>query len=86
MMKRKNALIAAASLLLVAVIAVGGTLAYFTDTTAQRDNVFTTGIRTPTGIFAACGLAILIILLNFIPAIVAAGEKEKAGGSRSGDA
>ena len=43
MMKRKNALIAAASLLLVAVIAVGGTLAYFTDTTAQRDNVFTTG-------------------------------------------
>ncbi len=42
-MKKKNALIAAASTLLVAMIAVGATLAYFTDTTAQRDNVFTTG-------------------------------------------
>ncbi|MBO1679032.1 signal peptidase I [Bittarella massiliensis (ex Durand et al. 2017)] len=37
----------------------------------------TTGIRTPAGIFATCGLAILIILLNFIPAIIAAGEREK---------
>ncbi|MBO1679030.1 SipW-dependent-type signal peptide-containing protein [Bittarella massiliensis (ex Durand et al. 2017)] len=42
-MKKKNVLIAAASTLLVAMIAVGATLAYFTDTTAQRDNVFTTG-------------------------------------------
>ena len=46
----------------------------------------TTGIKTPTGIFAACGLVILIILLNFVPAIIAAGEAEKAGAPKSGDA
>lgn len=46
----------------------------------------TTGIKTPTGIFAACGLVILIILLNFVPAIIAAEEAEKAGAPKSGDA
>lgn len=42
-MKKKNILMIALSLCLVAVIAVGGTLAYFTDTTDTSDNVFVTG-------------------------------------------
>lgn len=42
-MKKKNLLTAAASLALVAVIGVGATLAYFTDKTDVKTNVFTTG-------------------------------------------
>lgn len=42
-MKKKNLLTAAASLALVAVIGVGATLAYFTDKTEVKTNVFTTG-------------------------------------------
>lgn len=42
-MKKRNLLVAALSLCLVAVIAVGGTLAYFTDQTETAVNAFTTG-------------------------------------------
>lgn len=42
-MKTKNILVLALSLCLVAIIAVGGTLAYFTTTTAPKENVFTAG-------------------------------------------
>lgn len=42
-MKKRNLLVAALSLCLVAVIAVGGTLAYFTDKTDTVVNTFTTG-------------------------------------------
>lgn len=42
-MKKKNLFTAAASLALVAVIGVGATLAYFTDKTDVKSNVFTTG-------------------------------------------
>lgn len=43
-MKKKNVLMIALSLCLVAIIAVGGTLAYFTDTTDSKVNTFTTGM------------------------------------------
>lgn len=43
-MNKKNILTAAVSLSLVAVIGVGATLAYFTDSTATAKNVFTTGL------------------------------------------
>lgn len=42
-MKKKNVLMIALSLCLAAVIAVGGTLAYFTSNTDQKQNAFTTG-------------------------------------------
>lgn len=42
-MKKKNILYMALSLVLVAVVAVGGTLAYFSDTTDVMENTFTTG-------------------------------------------
>lgn len=42
-MKKKNLLTAAASLALVAVVGVGATLAYFTDKTDTKTNVFKTG-------------------------------------------
>ena len=42
-MKKKNLLTAAVSLALVAVVGVGATLAYFTDKTDVKNNVFTTG-------------------------------------------
>lgn len=42
-MKKKNLLTAALSLSLVGVIAVGGTLAYFTDQAETKVNAFTTG-------------------------------------------
>lgn len=42
-MKTKNILVLALSLCLVAIIAVGGTLAYFTTTTDPKENVFTAG-------------------------------------------
>lgn len=42
-MKTKNFLMLALSLCLVAIIAVGGTLAYFTTTTKPKENVFTAG-------------------------------------------
>lgn len=42
-MKKKNIMTAALSLSLVGVIAVGGTLAYFTDKSDLRTNVFVTG-------------------------------------------
>lgn len=42
-MKNKNILTAVVSLSLVAVIFVGATLAYFSDTTDSKTNVFTTG-------------------------------------------
>lgn len=42
-MKKKNLLTAAASLALVAVIGVGATLAYFTDKTETKKNVFSAG-------------------------------------------
>lgn len=42
-MKKRNLLVAALSLCLVAIIAVGGTLAYFTDQTQTMTNTFTTG-------------------------------------------
>lgn len=42
-MKKKNILTIALSLCLAAVIAVGGTLAYFTSNTDQKQNAFTTG-------------------------------------------
>lgn len=42
-MKKKNLLMLALSLCLVAVIVVGGTLAYFTDTTESALNTFTMG-------------------------------------------
>lgn len=42
-MKKKNVMTAALSLSLVGVIAVGGTLAYFTDKSDLRTNVFVTG-------------------------------------------
>lgn len=42
-MKKKNALMIALSLCLAAVIAVGATLAYFTDSTKTMSNVVTTG-------------------------------------------
>lgn len=55
-MKKKNILMIALSLCLVAIIAVGGTLAYFTDTTDSKVNTFTTGMvdieivdETPNG-------------------------------------
>lgn len=34
-------------------------------------------IRTPVGIMSICGMLMLIILLNFIPAIIEAAEDEK---------
>lgn len=34
-------------------------------------------IKTPVGIMAVCGVLAVVILLNFIPAIIDAGEKEK---------
>ena len=34
-------------------------------------------IRTPVGIMSICGVLMLIILLNFIPAIIDAAEEEK---------
>lgn len=43
-MKKKNILMIALSLCLIAIIAVGGTLAYFTDTTTQMTNVVSTGM------------------------------------------
>lgn len=42
-MKKKNILMIALSLCLVSIIAVGGTLAYFTDNTDKKVNTFTTG-------------------------------------------
>ena len=42
-MKKKSILMAAIAVMLVAVLVVGGTLAYFTDKTDVVDNVFTTG-------------------------------------------
>ena len=42
-MKKRNLLVAALSLCLVAIIAVGGTLAYFTDQTNTVTNTFTSG-------------------------------------------
>ena len=42
-MKKKNIMTAALSLSLVGVIAVGGTLAYFTDQAETKVNAFTTG-------------------------------------------
>lgn len=42
-MKKKNILTIALSLCLAAVIAVGATLAYFTDNTKEKQNAFTTG-------------------------------------------
>ena len=33
--------------------------------------------KTPTGILAICGVLVVVILLNFIPAIIDAGEEEK---------
>ena len=42
-MKKRNLLVAALSLCLIAIIAVGGTLAYFTDQTETAVNAFTTG-------------------------------------------
>lgn len=42
-MKKKNILMMALSLCLIAIIAVGGTLAYFTDNTDTMTNVVTTG-------------------------------------------
>lgn len=33
--------------------------------------------KTPTGILAVCGVLVVVILLNFIPAIIDAGEEEK---------
>lgn len=42
-MKKKNVLVMALSLALIAVIAVSGTLAYFTDKTDAKVNTFTTG-------------------------------------------
>ena len=43
-MKKRNLLISILSLALVAVIGVGATLAYFTDKTDVKNNVFTTGM------------------------------------------
>lgn len=43
-MKKRNLLISLLSLALVAVIGVGATLAYFTDKTDVKNNVFTTGM------------------------------------------
>lgn len=43
-MKKKNILMIALSLCLVAIIAVGGTFAYFTDSTDTKANVFTLGL------------------------------------------
>ena len=34
-------------------------------------------IRTPVGIMTICGVVMLVILLNFIPAIIDAAEDEK---------
>lgn len=34
-------------------------------------------IKTPVGIMGICGVLVVVILLNFIPAIIEAGEKEK---------
>lgn len=34
-------------------------------------------IKTPTGILMVCGVLVVVILLNFIPAIIDAGEEEK---------
>ena len=34
-------------------------------------------IRTPVGIMSICGVVMLVILLNFIPAIIDAAEDEK---------
>ena len=43
--------------------------------------------KTPTGIMASCGVLVVVILLNFIPAIIDAGEEEKkkAGKPSSGE-
>lgn len=42
-MKKKSILVAAIAVMLVAALVVGGTLAYFTDKSEVKDNVFTTG-------------------------------------------
>ena len=42
-MKKKSILMAAIAVMLVAVLVVGGTLAYFTDKSEVKDNVFTVG-------------------------------------------
>lgn len=42
-MKKKTILVAAIAVMLVAALVVGGTLAYFTDKTEVKDNVFTVG-------------------------------------------
>lgn len=42
-MSKKSLLVLAMTLSMVAILAIGGTLAYFTDTTEVKTNVFTTG-------------------------------------------
>ena len=39
-------------------------------------------IKTPKGILAVCGVLVLVILSNFIPAIIEADEEEKAAGGQ----
>ena len=40
-------------------------------------------LRTPTGILVGCGLLVVILLVNFIPMILAAGEEEKKAKSKA---
>ena len=61
-MKKKNVLVMALSLVLVAVISVGATMAYFTDQTETAVNVFTSGKvdielvdKSPEGVDLICG-------------------------------
>ena len=42
-MSKRKILLLAAALCMIAILAVGGTLAYFTDTSNEKDNVFTVG-------------------------------------------
>jgi predicted ribosomally synthesized peptide with SipW-like signal peptide len=42
-MSKRKILLVAAALCMIAILAVGGTLAYFTDTTEVKNNVFTVG-------------------------------------------
>lgn len=36
-----------------------------------------TNVKTPVGIMSICGVLMLVIILNFVPAIIDAGEEEK---------
>lgn len=41
--------------------------------------------KTPVGIMTVCGVLVVVILLNFIPAIIDAGEEDKQKKSKNAE-